>query len=222
MGVGGGVIEPEGREQHLVEHDVQRLAGDRLDDRAEELVVRVGVASLALRRVQRLWREVGVELVAHDAEDLVERHRRILAGEQAVLGAALPGRCLLVVVRQPGGVPEQVLDRDLRCPIDAGEHVETAGHLAGQDVHDAVAQGNLALFGQTEHGDRGEELRHTRHRVPRVNVGRRSASVECSVGSLPAPWAIDAQDAEQPMPHVLASLDGPCEQRIELRSQHFS
>jgi hypothetical protein len=51
-----GVVEAERREQHAVEHLVQGLREDLLDHAAEELVVRVGVARPALRRVERLRR----------------------------------------------------------------------------------------------------------------------------------------------------------------------
>jgi hypothetical protein len=119
-----GVVEPEGLEQRRAEGLPQRLAGDALHDCAEELEVGVGVTGPPLRCPERLeWAPRG-ELVADEPDDLVERHRCILARQEPCLGAASACWCVLVVVGEAGGVAEQVFHGDGCGVVDAVEHAE--------------------------------------------------------------------------------------------------
>jgi hypothetical protein len=81
---------------------------------------------------------------------------------------------LLEVVRQPGGVRQQLLDGDLVAAIHAVQHVQ-AGHVGDrQPLRDAILQRQTALVDELQHQRHGVELGGAGDEVRRLDRHRRS------------------------------------------------
>lgn len=88
-------------EDHRGEDVRQPLPCHPFDDRAQELVVGIGIVSPRSTTGDLLGREVRGQFVANDAQHLLERHGRVLTSEQARLCAGRATPPFFVVVRQP-------------------------------------------------------------------------------------------------------------------------
>lgn len=125
-----GVVEPQRFEDLRLDRALEGVAGDRGDDRAQQLEVRVGVAGTLPGGRWVLRRKVGVEH-AHPVEHVIEG-----VGEVALLdpvGEARPsGRCAQEVVGQPRGVRHEVAHGDRRAAVDRAEAVEASDKSGGR------------------------------------------------------------------------------------------